>query len=520
MIGEDAEWERELVGLSCGGSSHQSSAVLDDEPSTPGVAVPEPHRLPTPVSQTTEADNANAAEPVTPLQGIGDAEAVEEEMAVDASVAPPVETAAPDPGGGPGVQEDEAPTSAVTENDQENPSVTVEVTVDSVPANDGGEQEGMPPVLAGTFSSQPMDIDTLSPPSTIPKGQDGEPVPPASPSQSQAGATSLVSPSRTQQPASPISPVYSKRRRDESSEAEEEVEEVEWPPTAGSSGRRGDPESSQMAGGEAPPENETAEGSGNPTTAEGGNDEVAQEVDMSSDATENDLPIRPAERLFEGLKFWVDPQRPRRTDIMTRIKVSFFVLLGDNIHHADQRIQAAGGSIVSDYTDATHVLVHHYAPARWDSIIAQIRKRGIWFMPFSWLVKCLDDNVRHSERGQHVPGGVPTTSAEAASISPTRRRPRRTPISPVSNRNSPVVAQRRSLEIAPSSTASSSRVSPTTAQRATFASAASPSTATPSEMTVTQLCLAFDAAQQYLTREGTCNELNIIQHVMRAVSRH
>ena len=71
------------------------------------------------------------------------------------------------------------------------------------------------------------------------------------------------------------------------------------------------------------------------------------------------------------------------------------------------KLQRAGGKIVTEYAEATHVLIHHYVPGLLDPIIQEVVQHGVWFMGTKWAIKCLDDNAKYPELGQHIRGGAP-----------------------------------------------------------------------------------------------------------------
>ncbi|EIW71500.1 hypothetical protein TREMEDRAFT_73324 [Tremella mesenterica DSM 1558] len=98
-------------------------------------------------------------------------------------------------------------------------------------------------------------------------------------------------------------------------------------------------------------------------------------------------PVDPSE-IFAGCRFRVDLDRPGRKDLINRIK-------------------AAGGQIIVDFSDATHVLIHIYTPAKWDHIIRQYVQDGVWFMHCQWALDCLDKGRKIPELNHHVPGGAP-----------------------------------------------------------------------------------------------------------------
>ena len=70
-------------------------------------------------------------------------------------------------------------------------------------------------------------------------------------------------------------------------------------------------------------------------------------------------------------------------------------------------LQQAGGGIAAVYGDATHVLIHQYKAADWESLVRLYVQEGVWFMHIAWAVKCLEQGVRLPELGEHVPGGAP-----------------------------------------------------------------------------------------------------------------
>ncbi|OCF61960.1 hypothetical protein L486_01626 [Kwoniella mangroviensis CBS 10435] len=92
--------------------------------------------------------------------------------------------------------------------------------------------------------------------------------------------------------------------------------------------------------------------------------------------------------IFSGLKFWVDTTYPDRITLIKRIK-------------------AAGGELVTSYSDSTHVLIHNYKHSQWHSIVESLTKQGIWFLTFTWLVKSLSQGRKLPESAFAVVHGNP-----------------------------------------------------------------------------------------------------------------
>lgn len=98
--------------------------------------------------------------------------------------------------------------------------------------------------------------------------------------------------------------------------------------------------------------------------------------------------------LFAGLRFLVDPKRPNRTQLL-------------------RSIQKAGGKIVADYSEATHVLVHGFATSssvdrdHWRQIMGEVVPQGVWFLFAQWALKSLEMNRHLPESDFHLPGGAP-----------------------------------------------------------------------------------------------------------------
>ncbi|WVW86891.1 hypothetical protein I302_108946 [Kwoniella bestiolae CBS 10118] len=82
--------------------------------------------------------------------------------------------------------------------------------------------------------------------------------------------------------------------------------------------------------------------------------------------------------MFSGMKFWVDTTYPDRITLIKRIK-------------------AAGGELVTSYSDSTHVLIHNYKHNQWHSIVESLTKQGIWFLDFAWLTKSLSQGRKLAE---------------------------------------------------------------------------------------------------------------------------
>jgi len=101
--------------------------------------------------------------------------------------------------------------------------------------------------------------------------------------------------------------------------------------------------------------------------------------------------------IFDGLCLWVDPKRPNRSELLGRIK-------------------QAGGTIATDYPNATHVLVQDYAPnARyWDG-----KTKGVWFMHMLWATKSLDEKLLQPELAFCLPGGTPSQMESETEDKPT-----------------------------------------------------------------------------------------------------
>jgi len=53
------------------------------------------------------------------------------------------------------------------------------------------------------------------------------------------------------------------------------------------------------------------------------------------------------------------------------------------------------------------VLVHDHNHRKWDAIIREIVKQGVWFLHVTWAFECLDKGVRLPELCYHLPGGAP-----------------------------------------------------------------------------------------------------------------
>ncbi|WWC95560.1 hypothetical protein V866_002425 [Kwoniella sp. B9012] len=110
-----------------------------------------------------------------------------------------------------------------------------------------------------------------------------------------------------------------------------------------------------------------------------------EDVQMEEESAQE--PSDPA-TMFSGLKFWVDTTYPDR---ITLIK----------------RIRAAGGELVTSYSDSTHVLIHNYKHSQWHSIVESLTKQGIWFLTFTWLVKSLSQGRKLPESAFAVVHGNP-----------------------------------------------------------------------------------------------------------------
>jgi len=114
---------------------------------------------------------------------------------------------------------------------------------------------------------------------------------------------------------------------------------------------------------------------------------------VTSESRSADILAANPSQLLNGLRMWLDPKLPSRSDLLARIK-------------------RAGGTIAIDYPHATHVLVHDYASNAkyWDGVIKTMTKRGVWFVHANWATKSLEDNVIQPELGFCLPGGTPSTS--------------------------------------------------------------------------------------------------------------
>ncbi|WVQ66309.1 uncharacterized protein L199_004488 [Kwoniella botswanensis] len=92
--------------------------------------------------------------------------------------------------------------------------------------------------------------------------------------------------------------------------------------------------------------------------------------------------------MFSELKFWVDTTYPDRITLIKRIK-------------------AAGGELVTSYSDSTHVLIHNYKHSQWHSIVESLTKQGIWFLNFAWLTRTLSQSRKLPESEFAVVHGNP-----------------------------------------------------------------------------------------------------------------
>ncbi|KAK8849698.1 hypothetical protein IAR55_005033 [Kwoniella newhampshirensis] len=97
--------------------------------------------------------------------------------------------------------------------------------------------------------------------------------------------------------------------------------------------------------------------------------------------------------LFSGLKFWVDPAYGDRLSLI-------------------RQLRGAGGEIVAEYREATHVLIWNYKPAEWQSIVHSIKVTGVWQLNLKWASKSLEAGRLLDEAEYCVPGGNPNQDTD------------------------------------------------------------------------------------------------------------